>query len=168
MHVSGKWSGSYPVTGMIRLKMTSIANLRPQKFNYRIRNNGHQTRKYMYLPPVVVPLLIFLQIHFFVHGNVQGLPPIPLSPLTTANINKGVFFRKFTIERAVFYSLTGYVRNIGNGKVEGEAQGEEESIKHFLKDLDKGPPAAHVVRVDKTDKEVVEGEEEYRKVRSVK
>lgn len=72
------------------------------------------------------------------------------------------------MEKATAYSLTGYVRNIGNGKVEGEAQGEEESIKNFLKDLDKGPPAAHVVRVDKMDKEVVEGEGEFRKVKSVR
>lgn len=67
------------------------------------------------------------------------------------------------MEKATSYSLTGYVRNIGNGKVEGEAQGEEESIKHFLKDLDRGPPGAHVVRVDKTDKEIMDGESEFRK-----
>ncbi|KAL0640246.1 hypothetical protein Q9L58_000807 [Maublancomyces gigas] len=91
------------------------------------------------------------RIHFLVHGDVQG-----------------VFFRKFTVEKATSHSLTGYVRNIGNGKVEGEAQGEEESIKHFLKDLDKGPLAAHVIRVDKTDKEVLEGEGEFRKVKNVR
>lgn len=72
------------------------------------------------------------------------------------------------MEKAISYSLTGYVRNISGGKVEGEAQGEEESIKHFLKDLDKGPPAAHVVRVDKTDKEIIEGEGEFRKVKNVR
>lgn len=96
-------------------------------------------------------------------------PTCPVSSnLSKTNNHVGVFFRKFAVEKAISHCLTGYVRNIGNGKVEGEAQGEEESIKCFLKDLDKGPPAAHVVRVDKTEKEIVEGEEEFRKVKSVR
>lgn len=72
------------------------------------------------------------------------------------------------MEKATSYSLTGFVRNIGNGKVEGEAQGEEESIKYFLKDLDKGPPAARVIRVDRTDKDTIEGEGEFRKEKNVR
>lgn len=96
-------------------------------------------------------------------------PSCPVSSkLPNTHNHAGVFFRKFTVEKAISHRLTGYVRNIGNGKVEGEAQGEEESIKCFLKDLNKGPPAAHVVRVDKTEKEIVEGEEEFRKVKSVR
>lgn len=97
-------------------------------------------------------------------GFVLGL--VSFNLLT--NNHAGVFFRKFTVEKATSYSLTGYVRNTSNGKVEGEAQGEEESIKHFLKDLNKGPTAAHVVRVDRTDKEIMEGEGEFRKVKNVR
>lgn len=33
----------------------------------------------------------------------------------------------------------------------GEAQGSEDSIKSFLKELNKGPSAAHVVKVEKED-----------------
>lgn len=33
----------------------------------------------------------------------------------------------------------------------GEAQGSEDSIKSFLKELNKGPSAAHVVKVEKEE-----------------
>ena len=36
-------------------------------------------------------------------------------------------------------------------KVTGEAQGSEDSIKSFLKEINKGPSAAHVVKVDKEE-----------------
>lgn len=58
------------------------------------------------------------------------------------------------------------MRNIPNGKVEGEAQGEEDSIRQFVKDLDKGPELANVIRVDQSEKEVVDGETEFRKVKN--
>ncbi len=40
-------------------------------------------------------------------------------------------------------------------------QGEEESVQRLLKDLDTGPSAAHVVKVDITDKDVNEGESKF-------
>ena len=43
-------------------------------------------------------------------------------------------------------------------QVEGEAQGDEEAIAAFLKDVDKGPRHAHVVKLDKEDRDAVEGE----------
>lgn len=46
-------------------------------------------------------------------------------------------------------------------QVEGEAQGDRDAIKSFLKDVDKGPRHAHVVRLDHEDREVVEGETEF-------
>ena len=46
-------------------------------------------------------------------------------------------------------------------QVEGEAQGEEATLKKFLKDVDNGPRHAHVVRLDKEDREVVDGEEGF-------
>ncbi|KAK3937099.1 Acylphosphatase-like domain-containing protein [Diplogelasinospora grovesii] len=74
---------------------------------------------------------------------------------------QGVGFRYFTQKRAVEYNLTGWVRNTDNNKVEGEAQGPEDSLAKFLKDIDKGPRHAHVVRLDKEDRDVVEGEESF-------
>ena len=46
-------------------------------------------------------------------------------------------------------------------QVEGEAQGEDDALKAFLKDVDKGPSHAHVVRLDKEDREIVEGEKDF-------
>ncbi|SPQ19025.1 14d33352-ad85-4275-8648-71262e5a93ea [Thermothielavioides terrestris] len=67
----------------------------------------------------------------------------------------------FTRHRAIEHKLTGWVRNTDNNKVEGEVQGEEDAIAAFLKHVDKGPRHAHVVRLDKEDREVVEGETEF-------
>lgn len=46
-------------------------------------------------------------------------------------------------------------------KVEGEAQGDEKSLQKLLKDLHQGPSAAHVVKVEKTEQEVKEGESSF-------
>ncbi|KAK3383362.1 Acylphosphatase-like domain-containing protein [Lasiosphaeria ovina] len=71
---------------------------------------------------------------------------------------QGVGFRYFTRKRAVEYDLTGWVRNTDNNKVEGEAQGAEDAISSFLKDVDNGPSHAHVVRLDREERDVVEDE----------
>jgi hypothetical protein len=46
-------------------------------------------------------------------------------------------------------------------QVEGEAQGSEEGIQALLKDLDRGPTHAHVVKLEKQEIEVVDGEEGF-------
>ncbi|KAL8971340.1 MAG: hypothetical protein Q9197_003327 [Variospora fuerteventurae] len=46
-------------------------------------------------------------------------------------------------------------------KVEGEAQGDEESIQKLLKVLESGPPASSVTKVEKSDMDVKEGESSY-------
>ncbi|KAI9810848.1 MAG: hypothetical protein M1827_006055 [Pycnora praestabilis] len=84
------------------------------------------------------------RIAFKVHGEVQG-----------------VNFRSFTQKKANSYGLTGYVSNTSNGKVEGEAQGDEESLQKLLKDINQGPSAAHVVKVEKSEADVKEGESSF-------
>ncbi|MCJ1376793.1 hypothetical protein MMC20_008038 [Loxospora ochrophaea] len=49
-------------------------------------------------------------------------------------------------------------RFMEKSRVEGEAQGDEESIKKLLKDLNNGPSLAHVVKLEKSDMDVKEGE----------
>ncbi|KAL2122542.1 hypothetical protein VTJ04DRAFT_2997 [Mycothermus thermophilus] len=82
------------------------------------------------------------RVYFRVHGTVQG-----------------VGFRYFTQKRATELNITGWVRNTDNGKVEGEAQGEEDAIKTFLKHIDNGPRHAHVCKLEKEEREVVPEEE---------
>ena len=49
----------------------------------------------------------------------------------------------------------------GHDKVEGEAQGDEEALKKLLKDLNNGPSHAHVVKLEKSEIDVVEGENDF-------
>ncbi|TVY31365.1 Acylphosphatase, partial [Lachnellula occidentalis] len=83
-------------------------------------------------------------ISFRVHGEVQG-----------------VGFRYFTRKRAMAYSLTGWVRNVPNNKVEGEAQGEEGDIEKLVKDLDRGPSHSEVSKVEREEMDVKEGESAF-------
>ena len=46
-------------------------------------------------------------------------------------------------------------------QVEGEAQGDDAALAVFLKDVDKGPRSAKVVRFDQEEREVVEDETEF-------
>ena len=46
-------------------------------------------------------------------------------------------------------------------QVEGEAQGDDAALAVFLKDVDKGPRSAKVVRFDQEERDVVEDETEF-------
>lgn len=72
-----------------------------------------------------------------------------------------VLFSDFTQRHANEYGLTGWVRNTADGKVEGEAQGDEESLQKLLKDINKGPRLAHVVKLEKKDIDPQEGESNF-------
>ncbi|KAL5630762.1 hypothetical protein BROUX41_000634 [Berkeleyomyces rouxiae] len=71
---------------------------------------------------------------------------------------QGVGFRYFTEKKAIEYGITGWVRNTATNKVEGEAQGEAAALEKFVKAIDDGPKHAHVVRLDKEYRAVVENE----------
>ena len=43
----------------------------------------------------------------------------------------------------------------------GEAQGDEESIKQLLKDLNRGPTHAHVVKLEKSEVDIKDGESSF-------
>ena len=69
-------------------------------------------------------------IHCFVTGKVQG-----------------VWFRVSTQERANDLGLTGWVRNLPDGRVEVKACGEKDKIKLLFDYLKEGPELAEVVDV---------------------
>ncbi|KAG9257962.1 acylphosphatase [Emericellopsis atlantica] len=71
---------------------------------------------------------------------------------------QGVGFRYFTRERAQEYGITGWCRNTTDNKVEGEAQGQRDTLDKLLKDIDQGPRGAKVVDVTTERKDVIEGE----------
>ena len=69
--------------------------------------------------------------HLFISGRVQG-----------------VFFRSNTRKRALELGLTGWVRNLRDGRVEALVEGEESEIQKIIEWCHTGPPYASVDRVE--------------------
>jgi hydrogenase maturation protein HypF len=60
---------------------------------------------------------------------------------------QGVFFRETVRRIASHYEVHGFVRNVGEGVVEIEAEGEPEVVKAFISDVLENPPP--LARIDK-------------------
>ncbi|GFN16972.1 acylphosphatase [Aspergillus tubingensis] len=95
------------------------------------------------------------RIAFKVSGTVQG----KFTSILLSNIRVG--FRDFTQKRATAYDVKGWVKNTHCGRVEGEAQGTEDSLQKFLKDINNGPRHAHVVKLEKKEIAPKDGEVEF-------
>jgi acylphosphatase len=65
---------------------------------------------------------------------------------------QGVWFRAWTREQARAKGVSGWVRNLPDGSVEGVLAGPEEAVQAVIAVLHDGPPAAKVadVRVAQT------------------
>ncbi|MFH1016955.1 MAG: acylphosphatase [Pseudomonadota bacterium] len=61
---------------------------------------------------------------------------------------QGVFFRAATREKAMALQIKGIVKNLPNGSVEVDAEGEDERLTDLLHWCHHGPPGARVDRVD--------------------
>lgn len=70
-------------------------------------------------------------IHCFVSGRVQG-----------------VFFRMETRQQAIRQGVTGWVRNLADGRVEVFAYGETRQLNEFRRWLSEGPEMARVLSVE--------------------
>jgi len=68
-----------------------------------------------------------VRAHVYVSGRVQG-----------------VFFRAETVEVAVRLGLTGWVRNLPDGRVEAVFEGERSDVEKAVEFCRRGPPGAHV------------------------
>lgn len=71
------------------------------------------------------------RVHVFVSGRVQG-----------------VFFRQKTKQQAESFGVTGWVRNLPDGRVEAVFEGEEEAVKALVEYCHHGPSYARVTNVD--------------------
>lgn len=71
------------------------------------------------------------RVHVYISGRVQG-----------------VLFRAYTKETAQSLSLTGWVRNLSDGRVEAVFEGKDENVAAMLEWCGKGPPYAIVRDVD--------------------
>jgi len=77
-----------------------------------------------------------IRIHAFVSGRVQG-----------------VFFRFNTRQTASRLGVTGWVRNLKDGRVEVVAEGEVKAINDFIGFLKNGPPEARVDSLNVVEEE---------------
>jgi acylphosphatase len=69
--------------------------------------------------------------HVYVSGRVQG-----------------VFFRSETQDEARRKDVTGWVRNLADGRVEAVFEGEKENVERLIEFCRKGPPGARVTKAD--------------------
>lgn len=69
--------------------------------------------------------------HLLVQGQVQG-----------------VGFRAFVQSHAVRRALKGWVKNLPDGQVESEVEGDEALVNEFIRTVRRGPPLARVQNVD--------------------
>lgn len=61
---------------------------------------------------------------------------------------QGVWYRRATQERALQHSLTGYAKNLPDGRVEVLLCGQPEAVKLMSQWLWEGPERAHVTHVE--------------------
>lgn len=78
---------------------------------------------------------------------------------------QGVGFRAFTVEEARSLSLTGWVKNLHDGTVELEAQGEPDAVAALAAWCRHGPPSAKVTDVFVEDVPLVDGERTFSQMR---
>ena len=74
---------------------------------------------------------------------------------------QGVGYRASTVDEARAYGLTGWVRNLPDGGVELEAQGDEARVTALLAWCAQGPPAARVAGVAIDECAVIDGERSF-------
>jgi acylphosphatase len=63
---------------------------------------------------------------------------------------QGVFFRDHTRRWASSLGLTGWVRNLWDGRVEALAEGEKKNIETLVSQMRQGPPRAQVEAAEVT------------------
>lgn len=75
------------------------------------------------------------RVHVYISGRVQG-----------------VCFRAMTQQTALNLKLTGWVRNMDDGRVEALLEGEDTAVDQMVVWCKTGPPAARVDDIDIIEK----------------
>lgn len=72
-----------------------------------------------------------VRAHIFVEGRVQG-----------------VFYRNWTFKQAKDFQLTGWVKNLADGRVEAVFEGSEKKVKKIVDKCGKGSLLSSVKHID--------------------
>ena len=87
-----------------------------------------------------------------IHRNSTGVESAPeqlvRAQVTVSGRVQGVGYRAFAARAATQRGLVGCVRNLVDGRVELEVEGEKAAIEALLLELAAGPTAGHVEAVD--------------------
>ncbi len=86
---------------------------------------------------------MIIRRHYYISGDVQG-----------------VGFRYRAKNAAAYLGLTGYVRNLYDGRVEMEVQGEQDLISRMLGQIDAGS-FIHIDDMEVKDIPVVDDEKSF-------
>lgn len=71
--------------------------------------------------------------------------------LLISGLVQGVYYRASATTRATELGLTGYARNLPDGRVEIMAEGTQDQLEQLKAWCDDGPPAARVDSVEVTE-----------------
>ena len=82
--------------------------------------------------------------HYFISGRVQG-----------------VGFRFYTQDCAIDLGLLGWVKNLNDGRVEAEVEGEESQLAQMQQILQQGPSFAQVDKVIRDEEPIHQDENEF-------
>jgi acylphosphatase len=61
---------------------------------------------------------------------------------------QGVFFRAYTLDAAQLIGVTGWVRNLHDGRVEAVFEGEADKVEKMIEWCREGSPMSRVDRVE--------------------
>lgn len=75
---------------------------------------------------------------------------------------QGVGYRYYCKRKAEVYGIKGFVRNLFNGDVELEVEGNQNVITDFIKELKTGPGGAYVKSVIIEDSLITDSFSEFR------
>ena len=73
--------------------------------------------------------------------------------LTISGHVQGVGFRWFTVDAATREGVTGWVRNLADGRVEAFVEGEIDAVTRVERAIRRGPSRARVEHVSVADEE---------------
>ena len=76
---------------------------------------------------------MMVRAHVYISGRVQG-----------------VCFRAETQNNAIRLNVTGWVRNLADGRVEAVFEGEKQQLDAIIEFCKRGPPGAYVKKLDVT------------------
>lgn len=85
--------------------------------------------------------------------------------VTVSGVVQGVGFRDWTARRASSLGLTGWVKNVDDGRVEAVFEGSEIHVAEMIQAAHRGPSLARVDTVEVTYQDYSGGFEDFRTMR---